>query len=243
MNRFKRVKDFYGEEGFESIRNSTVYVAGAGGVGSHCAQALARSGIGKLYLADFDAVTQSSLNRSTLWTPEDAGKNKAESLAQYLKKSCPDTTCVPILSFISGEYLEEKGIPAGTDIVADAIDSVNPKTHLLQYCIETSIPVFSSMGAAGRRDVSCIRTGDIQATGGCPLARMIRKYLRRRGINSGVTCVWSVEKAVDPLPPDDEPRLDRRGRTRNSLPSLITMPGIFGYTLAQLILDHIAQQS
>ena len=238
-DRFKRVIDFYGAEGFNRIREASVFIAGLGGVGSHCASALARSGVGKLYLADFDTVTESSLNRNPLLSENDIGKLKVNSMADLLRAVCSDTTVVPMERFLCTEDLLEYGIPAEVSAVADAIDSLNPKTQLLQFCCENEVPVFSSMGAAGKRVVPSIRTGDISESGGCPLAKMTRKYLRKRGVTSGITCVWSVEKALEPLPPDDEPRLEKRGRLRNSLPSLITMPGIFGYTLAQLILDRI----
>lgn len=241
VGRFKRVKDFYGADGFEMIREASVFVAGLGGVGSHCASALARSGIGKLYLADFDTVTKSSLNRNSLLSETDTGKLKTDSMKEQLRIGCPDTAVIPMERFLCLEDLNQNGLPEDTMAVADAIDSLNPKTELLQFCCENGIPVFSSMGAAGRRSVPMIRTGDIGESESCPLAKMTRKYLRKRGITSGITCVWSIEKALESLPPDDEPRLERKGRIRNSLPSLITMPGIFGYTLAQLILDHITQ--
>jgi tRNA A37 threonylcarbamoyladenosine dehydratase len=240
-DRFKRVVDFYGENGFQKIRNSRILVAGLGGVGSHCASALARSGVGSLVLIDFDAVTESSLNRNSLVGIERVGCLKTEALARALSAQCPDTEYIPVEMFISADALESSGFPMSSHVVVDAIDSLNPKTQLLEFCVGHGQAVFSSMGAAGRRDPSKIKTGDIGETTGCPLAGMVRKYLKRRGITSGVSCVWSTEAAVKPLPPDEnEPRLDRRGRIRNTLPSLITMPGIFGYTLAQMVLDHIA---
>lgn len=237
--RFKRVVDFYGEEGFQRIRNSAVLVAGLGGVGSHCALALARSGVGRLYLADFDVITESSLNRNPLACLRDIGSSKALFLCSSLSEQCPDTHFKPLEVFLCMEYLEKNGLPEGIAAVADAIDSLNPKTQLLEYCHTAGISVFSSMGAAGRRDPGQIRTGDISESRGCPLARMVRKYLKRRGISKGIRCIWSTEKAVDPLPPDNE-ALMSRGRIRNALPSLITMPGIFGYSIAQMILNSLA---
>lgn len=235
--------NFYGEDGFERIRNSRILVAGLGGVGSHCASALARSGAGSLVLIDFDAVTYSSLNRNAVAGEEWVGYPKAEALSKALSALCPDTDCIPVDMFISSDALINSEFPMGSRLVVDAIDSLNPKTQLLEFCVGKGIPVFSSMGAAGRTDPSRVRTGDLAETRGCPLARMVRKYMKRRGIISGISCVWSTEEAATPLPPDEnEPRLDRRGRTRNTLPSLITMPGIFGYTLAQMVLDHISSE-
>ncbi len=239
--RFKRVVNFYGEYGFEKIRNTRVLIAGLGGVGSHCASALARSGVGSLVLVDFDHITESGLNRNAVVGEEWLNKPKTEALSRTLASLCPDTEYIPVKLFITEETLKAHDFMRNSNMVVDAIDSVNPKTQLLQYCVERNTKVFSSMGAAGRRDPSKIETGDISSTTNCPLARMVRKFLKRRGVTTGISCVWSTEKGVKPLPPDaNEPRLDRRGRIRNTLPSLITMPGIFGYTLAQMVLDHIS---
>ena len=243
-DRFKRVVNFYGEEGFSKIRESKVFIAGLGGVGSHSAAALARSGIGTLFLVDFDNITESSLNRNSVVGEKYLNRHKAEALAESLKVLCPDTTYVPVNAFICDDFLENSNFHKETKFFIDAIDSVNPKTQLLQHCIKNNITVFSSMGAAGRRDVSKLRTGDISETTSCPLAKMVKRYLRKRGIITGITCVWSTEQAVKPLPPEkDELSADTRGRVRNTLPSLITMPGIFGYSLAQMLLDEICFSS
>ncbi len=242
-HRFRRSRQFLGETGFQRLRSSSVLVAGLGGVGIHCASALARSGVGKLYLVDFDQISPSSLNRNPFAGLADMERTKAEFTCSTLSALCPDTECIPMEVFISREYLEDIGLPVGVDAVADAIDSLNPKTQLLEHCVTRGIPVFSSMGAAGRRDVSMVRTGDISRTERCPLARMVRKYLKRRGVSGGIECVWSVEDPVEALPPDDEPVLQRRGRTRNALPSLITLPGVFGYSLAQMIIDRLAAEA
>ncbi|NOQ22018.1 MAG: hypothetical protein GQ565_05125 [Candidatus Aegiribacteria sp.] len=112
----------------------------------------------------------------------------------------------------------------------------------MKYCVEQRIPVFSSMGASGRRDPSLVRTGDISQTRCCPLAKQLRKYLRKRGITRGISCVYSTEPAGDhSLPPDMDDLILRKGRVRNRIPSLIIMPGIFGYTLAEMVLDHISK--
>ncbi len=241
-DRFKRVVNFYGEEGFNKIRESKVFIAGLGGVGSHSAAALARSGIGTLLLVDFDNITESSLNRNAVVGEKYLNVHKAEALAESLRVLCPDTTYIPVNAFICEDYLEKSDIFKTANLLVDAIDSVNPKTQLLQYCLMNNVTVFSSMGAAGRRDVSKLRTGDISETTSCPLAKMVKRYLRKRGVTTGITCIWSTEQAVKPLPPEeDELSPDTRGRVRNTLPSLITMPGIFGYALAQMLLDEICR--
>jgi tRNA A37 threonylcarbamoyladenosine dehydratase len=237
--RFKRIIALYGEDGFARLRAARVTVFGLGGVGAHAALALARSGVGFLRLVDFDEVTPSSLNRSPVATLEDLGRPKAEVVTERLGAACPDTRLEPVVAFIHDDSAETLLAPA-PDCVVDAIDSLAPKTALLRQCVERGIPVVSSMGAAGRREVGPVLSGDLWETQGCPLAARVRKYLRNAGVGASIPCVWSSEKPVPPLPPEpDEPRLDR-GRLRNSLSSSIVLPGIFGYAVAGLAMERIA---
>ncbi len=237
--RFDRVVDFFGEAGFASIRQASVLVAGLGGVGSHCASALCRTGIGEVFLCDFDPVTETGLNRSALFGPSDVGLNKAEAAAAILLKACPDTQVRHRNVFIHEDTLPEL-LPMGCGfLVADAIDSMNPKAALISRCLAAGLPVFSSMGASGRRDPSLVRVGNLWEARGCPLARQLRRYLRKRSVTGPVACVYSIETPVKPMPPDTLDISCNRGRVRNTLPSLMTMPGVFGYALAQMVLDRI----
>jgi tRNA A37 threonylcarbamoyladenosine dehydratase len=215
-------------------------VIGLGGVGSHAAVCLARNGIGGLLLVDFDLVTQSSLNRSPFAGPSIVGMAKAEALAGHLAETCPETRVRWVR-----EFMDEKTIPAvlaaAPSWVVDAIDGLNPKVCLIQHCLASGIPIVSSMGASSRIDPAAVRVGDISATEVCPLARKVRQYLKRRGIDSGLTCVYSVETpSVRPGPPDDSEALLRRGRIRNRLPGAGALPGIFGYACAAVVLKKIA---
>ncbi len=240
--RFDRVVEFLGREPFLAVRRADVAVIGLGGVGCHAAVALARSGIGNIRLVDFDYLTETSLNRNPIAGPRDCGGYKVDIVADQLRSTCPDTHVKTVTEFFHSDNADSilKPVP---DAVVDAIDSLNPKAALLEYCIEQRIPVFSSMGASGRRDPSLVRTGDISRTRCCPLAKQLRKYLRRRGITHGISCVYSTEPAGDhSLPPDMDDLTLHRGRIRNRIPSLIIMPGIFGYTLAGMVLDHISEE-
>ena len=240
--RFDRVIDFLGRDSFPSVRRANVTVIGLGGVGCHVAVALARSGIGNLRLVDFDKITETSLNRNPMAGLWDCGGYKVDIVADQLRRTCPDTRIETLTEFFHSDTADSilKPVP---DVVVDAIDSLNPKAALLEYCVEHSIPVFSSMGASGRRDPSLVRTGDISRTRCCPLARQLRKYLRKRGISSGISCVYSTEPPGDhSLPPDMNDQIFHRGRVRNRIPSLIIMPGIFGYTLAGMVLDQISKK-
>jgi len=239
--RFDRIRELLGDEAFRELRRASVTVVGLGGVGAHAALALARSGVGSLTLVDFDLVTETSLNRSPVALPADVGRPKVDVLAEHLAISCPDTSVTALKLFFHHDTADQL-LDGKPDMVADAIDSLNPKVALLECCKTRGIAVVSSMGASGRTDPSQVRTGDISETGGCPLARHVRKYLRRRGITGGIPCVWSVEPAGDrTLPPDLEGLVQERGRIRNRIPSSIVMPGIFGYALASLVIGRMGR--
>lgn len=240
QRRFHRVVDFLGRDGFRNVRSSSVTVVGLGGVGCHAALALARSGIGSLRLVDFDRLTETSLNRNPLAGPDDIGSYKVDVTARLIGAGCPDTTITTDRLFFHDDTADEILSPV-PDALVDAIDSLNPKAVLLEQCVRRGIHVYSSMGASGRRDPGLVRTGDIAQTSGCPLARQLRKYLRKRGLTEGIACVYSVEPAGDhTLPPDLRDITLERGRVRNRIPSMITLPGIFGYALAGMVLSRIA---
>ncbi len=240
QRRFDRVVDFFGRDSFQEIRRADITVVGLGGVGCHAAAALARSGLGSLRLVDFDELTETSLNRNPMAGLGDCGGYKVDVVADHIRRTFPDTHVKTVTEFFHSDTADSilKPVP---DAVIDAIDSLNPKAALLAYCVEQKIPVFSSMGASGRRDPSHVRTGDISQTRCCPLAKQLRKYLRKRGIAVGIPCVYSTEPAGDnSFPPDMDDLIFHRGRVRNRISSLMIMPGIFGYALAGMVLDHIA---
>jgi tRNA A37 threonylcarbamoyladenosine dehydratase len=247
--RHYRTVLFYGEAAFARIRAARIAVFGLGGVGGHAAVNLARSGIGALHLVDFDAVSESSLNRSAFAGPADVGRPKTEVLVEHLARVCPDVVVAATEAFCAPETLPQLVPAAGPDrpdLVIDAIDSLNPKVNLLVWCREHGVPVIASLGAAGKADVAAVRTGDLFASTGCALARHVRSRLRRRGVTGGIPAVWSVEPG-DEVRPDavkeiggEAPAPQLRGRVRHTLASQMTIPGVFGYGLASLALDIIS---
>lgn len=275
LPRHYRTVLFYGEEAFARIGKARVVVIGLGGVGGHAAIALARSGIGTLHLVDFDRITDSSLNRSAFAGPLDVGRLKTEVLAEYLAQFCPETRVTVADLFCSQDTLPQVVPPASPgrpDLVIDAIDALNPKVGLLVWCHEHDIPVLTSLGAAGKRDIGQVRTGDISESRVCPLARQVRLRLKRRGIASGIPAIWSIEPALAHRPqvakeigPGAEPGSGsgtgsgtgsgshaesgdvasgiNRGRERHTLASQMTLPGVFGYGLAAMALDLIGAGS
>lgn len=237
-----RTIDLLGAEGFERLRRSLVVVVGLGGVGSHAAVALARAGLGRLRLVDFDTVSPSSLNRSAFARREDVGKPKVEVLAGFIRAIDPELQVEAMPLFFHEDTAAE--VLAGRpDFVIDAIDSVTPKLALLLACQARDLPVVSCMAASARTDPLQLRIGDIAETRCCPLARVIRKQLRRHGVQRGVLCVYSLEEGRAPLPPDLGEETLRRGRVRRRLPSLSTLPGIFGYSAAGLVIGRLSGQA
>ncbi len=231
--RFSRTVDLYGAEGFGRLRGSLMVVVGLGGVGSHAAVALARSGVGRLRLVDHDEVTWSGLNRHAFAGPADVGRPKAAVCADGIGRVAPSTVVETLELFCHHDSLDEV-VLGEPDVVIDAVDALAPKVALLAGCLGRGLPVVSSMGASSRTDPARLRWGDLADSRVCPLARRVRKALRREGVDRGVLAVWSEESPRDPLPPDlSEPRLER-GRVRNRQPSASALPGIFGYALAEL---------
>ncbi len=240
LHAFTRTIDFLGMEGFERLQRAFVVVLGLGGVGSHAAQALVRSGVGRLRLVDFDDVSISSLNRHAVATAADVDQPKTEVCKEAFQRIQPAVEIETAQAFFHEDQAETL-LAGNPDFVVDAIDALNPKVALLQYCLAHRLPVVSSMGASARSDPSRLRIADISKTEQCPLAKRVRKMLRRRGIEGGVKVVYSLEIPMMTLPPDEEGHWsEKQGRIRNRLPSFAVMPAIFGNALAGECLKDLA---
>lgn len=232
-------------------------IVGLGGVGSHCASALARSGVSHIRLIDFDQVTLSSLNRHAVATLMDVGISKVSCVRKRLEAVVPWVAweCFNEMwqedraKKLLGPWGEGKG--RNPDYVVDAIDNIDSKVALLRYCHRNGIRVVSSMGAGCKSDPTRIGVGDISASIEDPLSRATRRRLRAEGISEGIPVVYSIEKAgpgkaeLLPLPEEeflkghaDELSVlpDFRARI---LPVLGTMPAVFGYTIANFLILEI----
>ncbi|KAL8996811.1 MAG: hypothetical protein Q9169_003780 [Polycauliona sp. 2 TL-2023] len=239
---------------FERLRSSFVVVVGLGGVGSHCAAALARSGVTRIRLIDFDQVTLSSLNRHAVATLADVGTPKVQCVRKRLEAVVPwvQWECMnEVWREDQGERLLAKwdnGKGQRPDYVVDAIDNIDSKVELLKYCYRHGLKVVSSMGAGCKSDPSRIFVGDISASIEDPLSRSTRRKLRMVGVSAGIPVVYSTEKPgpgkAQLLPLPEEEFLkgkvnelsvlpDFRARI---LPVLGTMPAIFGYTIANYVM-------
>jgi tRNA A37 threonylcarbamoyladenosine dehydratase len=239
--RFSRIELMLGRAACERLGQAGVMVAGLGAVGSYATEGLARAGIGRLWLVDFDRLAPSNINRHLLALGSTVGQLKSEAARERVREINPECRVQAIQGFIGPETVKDY-LAEGPDLVIDAIDSLNPKVELIAACRSAEIPLICCLGAALRFDPAQVRIGTLEEVKSCHLARAVRKRLRRRGVPLDFPCVYSLEPLPHPLPiaaPTDplgeEPALDR-GRTRHTLGSLPTLPGIFGLTAANLAL-------
>jgi len=199
--RFDRLGRLYGDGAVEVLMRARVVVFGLGGVGSHAAEALARSAIGRLVLIDGDDVCVTNANRQLQALRGNIGKPKAEVLAERLRAINPQADIQSQRVFYNADRSDALLTPpwgGNFDFVLDCIDNMSAKAHLLSTCRERGIPIIASMGAAGRRDPTQVRIADLSETVGCPMASQLRKQLRKRhafprDIPFGIPAVYSAE--------------------------------------------------
>ena len=254
LEQLARNRVFLGDEGLEKLRNAFVIVVGCGGVGSHAAAALARSGCSKLRLIDFDQVTLSSLNRHALATLSDVGTPKVHCIRRHLEKITPWAHFECLNALFSAQSAPTQLSPLdgqAPDFVIDAIDNIDSKVALLHYCYMNSIPVISSMGAGCKSDPTRLFIGDISTSTDDPLSKSTRRKLRLLGVSSGIPVVYSTERPgpgkaeLQPLKQEefDKGNVGELGvladfRVR-ILPVLGTMPAIFGLSVANHVILSI----
>ena len=245
MERFTRTRCFVGDKNFERLTQSMVTIVGLGAVGGYAAEGLARAGVGRLRIVDFDTIQLSNINRQILALDSTIGLAKVEAARERIRLINPKCRVEALQIFAADETLDTILAPQ-PDILIDAIDSLNPKIQLLAGAHKRGIRTFSSMGAALRTDPSKIKTGDIMSSNHCPLAKHVRNRLRRQGIAGGIQCVYStepVEFSYQGPEETDQPATlyESRGRKRNVLGSLPTITGIFGLILANEVLLQLTQ--
>ena len=202
--RFDRMARLIGEPALEKLFRSHVMVIGIGGVGSFAAESLVRSGVGHVTLVDFDKVCITNSNRQLQAINGNVGRLKADTLAERLQLVNPKAVVEPIPLFYS-EQTSDELLDRQPEFVVDAIDNLTAKCHLLARCRARSIPIVSSLGAAGRADPSQIAVTDLARTKLDPMGRVIRKILRQkynypRSGAFGVSAVFSTELPREPEP-------------------------------------------
>lgn len=228
--RYVRTAGLVGEDAIARLKSSSVAVFGLGGVGSYVAEALARAGVGRLVLVDGDAVAASNLNRQLIADADTIGMRKVDAEKARIAKIAPDCTVETFDLF----YLPENAdtVPfSGLSYVADAVDTVSAKIAIIERAKTAGVPVISSMGTGNKLHPELFEIADIEKTSVCPLARVMRRELKARGIRS-VKVVYSKEEPVTT-------GLDGEG-TRRSVPASISfVPGAAGLIMAGEIVREI----
>lgn len=195
LHQFSRNELAIGKEGLEKMKNSTVAVLGIGGVGSFAAEALARSGVGRLVLVDKDDVDITNVNRQVIALLSTVGKPKVVLMKERIKDINPDCEVIALKMFYTEETYEQF-FDYGLDFVVDASDTIAYKIHLMKECLNRGIPMISSMGAANKMDPTRFQIADIFKTHTDPIAKVIRTRLRKEGIRKGVPVVFSDESPI-----------------------------------------------
>ena len=244
-DQFVRTRLLIGDGPLERLRNAKVAVFGVGGVGGYTVEALARSGVGTLHLYDDDAVSISNMNRqiAALWST--VGQPKAEVMAQRVRDIAPDCHVEVFRMFYLPQNADEVDL-AQYDYVADCIDTVTAKLELVSRCTALQVRIISAMGTGNKFDPTAFRIDDISKTQGCPLARTMRKELRRRGI-SHLKVVCSTELPTAPMglaelevpqQSDTRPGSTARRDTPGSTPFV---PAAAGLLMASVIVRELSE--
>lgn len=195
LHQFSRNELAIGKEGLEIMKNSTVAVLGIGGVGSFAAEALARSGVGRIVLVDKDDVDITNVNRQLIALLSTVGKPKADLMKERIMDINPDCDVIALKMFYTEETYEEF-FSYKPDFVVDASDTIMYKVHLMKECLKRNIPIISSMGAANKMDPTRFKIADIFKTHTDPIAKVIRTKLRKEGIKGGIPVVFSDESPI-----------------------------------------------
>lgn len=197
MNEFSRTELLLGIEGVDKLKNSSLAVFGIGGVGSFAVEALARSGVGSIDLFDDDRVCLTNINRQLIATRDTIGKPKVEVMQDRIFKINPKAKVKTYQTFYTEDNADEFDL-SKYDYVIDAIDTISSKIILIQKAKACNTPIISCMGAGNKLDPTMFEVADIYETSVCPLAKIMRYELRKRGIDS-LKVVYSKEQPVKPI--------------------------------------------
>ena len=189
----ERTSLLLGDEKLKKLQNANVLVVGLGGVGAYAAEMIARSGVGRMTIADADTVSPTNINRQLIALHSTVGKEKSKLMADRLRDINPEIELTVVNRFIKDDETDALLDSDKFDYVVDAIDTLSPKLALIKGCLDRNIPLVSSMGAGAKTDPTKMEICDIAKTHHCPLAHMLRKRLHKIGIRSGFRAVFSPE--------------------------------------------------
>lgn len=225
-----------GKSGVEKLKNSSVIVFGAGGVGGFVVEALVRSGVGSITVVDGDAVSSSNINRQIIADTNSVGKDKVFLIGERVKSINPEVKFTGLKLFYSQETAEKIEF-SYFDYVVDAVDTVSAKLLIIERAKEKGVKVISCMGTGGKLDITKLKVADIEKTDYCPLAKVMRRELKKRGIEK-VKVVFSDEPSVKAAPKKtDQSKAD--GKT--APPSMIFVPAAAGLLIAAEVVKDLTE--
>ena len=251
QERFSRTQLLLGEGAMKTLARAHVAVFGLGGVGGYAAEALARSGVGNLTLVDHDCVSPTNINRQIVALNSTVGMGKADVMAARVHDINPACHVTPLRCFFLPDTVDEIDL-SQFDYIIDAVDTVTAKLLLATQAHAVGTPIVSSMGTANKLDPTALRVGDISETSICPLAKIIRKECRKRGIDH-LKVVFSTEPALQPSPEAQEAYLAERAASgtedidkfgRAGIPgSTAFVPPTAGLILASVVVRDLTASS
>lgn len=232
--QFIRTQMMLGDKAMEQLSHAHVAVFGLGGVGGWCVEGLARSGVGALTLIDHDTIGLSNINRQIQATHSTIGQDKSKAMAYRVLEINPNCMVTPITGKYEGET-REAFLGAQYDYIIDAIDLVSCKLDLIETALSRNIPMISSLGTGNKLNPHLFRISNISQTEGCPLARIVRKELRKRNITNH-TVLWSPEEPVQSAQYEAPPP------GRRSVPGSVPwVPPVAGLMLAGYVVQQLAE--
>lgn len=241
---FSRTRMLLHQDGMTRLKEATVVVLGLGGVGGTCSETLVRSGVGSIIVVDNDVVTPSNINRQIFATVQTIGMRKTEAAFRRLKEINPNCNIKALDRFILMNTLGEI-IPENADYVIDCIDTMTAKLDVAEWCQERRIPVISSMGAGNKLDPTRLSFTDIYATRECPLARIMRRELKKRGVER-LEVLYSLEKPLEPeqeeILEDPDAVISGMKPKRRTPGSVAFVPPVAGAMLAGHVIRRISGQ-
>ena len=236
MNQFARTELLLGKEGVKKLQDCRVAVFGVGGVGGYAVEALARSGVGTIDIIDNDDISITNINRQIIATHSTVGRNKVDVAAERIHDINPQCRVYAHKVFYLPETADQFDFRE-YDYVIDAIDTVAGKIQIIEAAKAADVPVISAMGAGNKLDPSAFKVADISRTSVCPLAKVMRRELRRRGI-SLVKVVYSEE---EPLKPEYDVDAEIKGTGGRPAPgSIAFVPSAAGLVLAGEVIKDLA---
>ena len=230
-----RTELLIGNDGLNKLRKSKVIVFGVGGVGGFAVEALARAGVGEITVVDNDTISLTNLNRQIIATYDTIDKAKVEVIKERIQSINKDCRVINRQVFVSNDNIEEI-VPKDIDYVVDAIDTVSAKLGLAEYCYKNNINIMSSMGTGNKLDPTQFKVSDVFKTQVCPLAKVMRCELRKRGVEK-LKVVYSEEM---PLKPKSEYSSEVKGTAKRPVPgSMSFVPPVAGMIIAGEVIKDI----